>query len=67
MMKSGVVARGIRAIRINRIARFLDLCFEAVETILGIPPISYGEKKIATPFVRMLANRESRVGILFID
>lgn len=45
MMKSDIVARrGIRAIRINRIPRFLDLCLEAVETILGIPPISYGEK-----------------------
>lgn len=45
MMKSDVlVASGIRAIRINKIGRFLDL-FEAVEAILGIPPISCGRKK----------------------
>lgn len=39
MKSDGVVVRGIGDIRINKIGRFLDL-FEAVETILGIPPIS---------------------------
>lgn len=43
MKSDGVVVRGIGDIRINKIGRFLDL-FEAVETILGIPPISYGKK-----------------------
>lgn len=43
MKSDGVVVCGIGDIRINKIGRFLDL-FEAVETILGIPPISYGKK-----------------------
>ena len=43
MKSDGVVVRGIGDIRINKIGRFLDL-FEAVKTILGIPPISYGKK-----------------------
>lgn len=57
-----VVVSGIRVIRINKICRFLDL-FEAVEAILGIPPISYAKRKIDTLLLEYM--ELTRVEVLF--